>query len=173
MKTVKRIILILLLSSLLLGGVLLNPLIRFSVELQMDRFDAAEAVYLARLNDSNLLRQEATNQVKAYVDHRYKGYIERNTTYDQIMGILSSLSKTRLPQEDVQRCLHAVTEMETARIELAQADAFFADHDYAQAIPLFRRSLIADESAPLRLEQAESRYLDQIIEQATSAMDAG
>lgn len=168
----KRIILILLLLALLAGAILSDPLLRFMVDLTTQRLDNAQAVYLSRLDTSDVLRTEACEQLGRYADHLYSRYAQRKLNYDGIMDILTPLSQTALPQKDIERCLMAVNEMESARADLLQADGSASKQDYAQAIPLYRRSLIADVHARDRLDQAESRYLDQLLEQALQAMDA-
>ena len=167
MKAGKWIILILVLLVLLCGVVLSDPLMRFTLNLAMERFDEAEAVYL----DHAYVQVEAACQLKRYVDYQYGLYDDHQLSHDGIMAILTPLSDTGLPQEEIDRCLHAVDEMETARDDLAQADEFFLNGDYACAIPLFRRSLIADDSAQYRLKQSEAGYKNQLLESAEAAIN--
>ena len=171
MKTGKRIILILLLLGLLAGGILLDPLVRFALDLETERFDDAQAVFLSRLNDSDIIREESVGQLRRYVDSQLNRYYEHNLSYDGIMDILTPLAGTGLPQQDIDRCLREVSDMEAARTDLMQADAFLSNGDYASAIPLYRRSLIADEAASLRLEQAETSYKNQLLAAAEAALE--
>ena len=170
MRTFKRIILISLLIALFAGAVLSDPLIRFSLDLRSKRVDDAQAVYMTRLTASDCLQSEAAGMLQRYVDHQLDRYYQRELSGDEVMEILTSLVNTDLPQKDVERCLRSVAEMESARADFAQADGFFSNGDYASAIPLFRRSLIADDSAFLRLEQAESSYKNQLLETVEAAM---
>ena len=169
----KRIILISLLAALLAGAVLLDPLVRFATDLRVERFEAAEAVYLSRLAGSDRLQQESARELQAYVDRRLKAYCDGKLTYDRITGILSSLSKTGLPQTDIRRAIRSADETEGARTALARAEACLAAGDYAQAIPLYRRALAADEGAPSLLKRAESAYKERLLADAVAAMEAG
>lgn len=171
MKTVKWLFLISLLLALLCGSILADPLVRFTVDLRAGRFDHAQAVYSACLSASEIAREEASGSLQRYVDRQLNRYYEHRLSHDGIMTILTALSDADMPQDDIERCLQAVGEMETARTDLAQADDCFASGDYANAIPLYRRSLIADDSARLRLEQAESAYKAQLLEKAGSAIE--
>ena len=171
MKTGKRIVLILLLLGLLAGAVLLNPLVRFTLDLETKRFDDAQAVYLSRLNGSDIIREEAAGQLRRYADRQLNRYYEHELSYDEVMGILTPLAGTGLPQQDIDRCLRAVSDMEAARTDLIQADAFLSSGDCASAIPLYRRSLMADEAASLRLEQAETSYNNQLLAAAEAALE--
>ena len=171
MKTVKWLILILLLLALLCGYVLADPLVRFSVDLRAGRFDHAQAVYSARLSASTVAREEAADSLQRYVDRQLSRYYEHRLSHDGLMTILTTLSDADLPQDDIDRCLQAANEMEKARADLVQADDRFASGDYANAIPLYRRSLVADDSARLQLEEAESAYKAQLLEKAESAIE--
>lgn len=173
MKRTKRLILISLLLLLLAGALLLDPLVRFSLALQMERFDHAEAVYLSRLEKSDQLRQEADEKLQTYVEHKLAGYYQQRLTYEDVMGILQSLAQTKLPQNDVEDCRQAAKEMEAARISLAQANACYASGDYAGAVPLYRAALIADDSVEEQLKVAEIEYKNQLLTDAEAAMEAG
>lgn len=172
MKTAKWIILISLLVLLLAGAVLADPLIRFTLSLRTERFADADAIY-ARIRSSDWLRAESEMQLSAYATGQLQRYYAKKAPYDRVRGILSALADTHLPQQDIESCTRDIDEMENARTVLAQADGFFAAGDYASAIPLFRQSLIADETATLRLKEAEIRYKNDILDRAEAAMDAG
>ncbi len=172
MKTGKRIILISLLLLLLVGTVLLNPLSRFTLNLYQERFADAEKIYLDRLNTSDTLRSESAAKLKRYLNTKLDRYYARELRYDRIMGILLSLSETALPQQDVARCRLAAEEMEQAQIDLARADSFYRNGDYGPAIPLYRRSLLADDDAKFRLDQAEALYKNSVLSHAEAAMAA-
>ena len=173
MKTAKRIIFISLLILLLAGTVLLDPLIRFTLDLHQERFLDAESIYLDHLIASSTLRNESAEKLKRYLEKQLARYFAKKLRYDRIMGILSNLSETCLPQQDVERCRKAAEEMEQARIDLAQADSFYQNGEYGSAIPFYRRSLIADESASFRLEQAEALYQNSVLDMAEAAMASG
>ena len=173
MKQTKRLILISLLLLLLAGAFLLDPLARFALTLQTKQFDHAEAVYLSRLCHSDQLRQEADEKLQAYVEHKLAEYYEQRLTYDEVMGVLQPLSLTKLPQDDVEDCRQAAAEMEAARTSLAQANACYATGDYAEAIPLYRTALIADESIQEQLIVAEIEYKNILLTDAEAAMEAG
>ena len=171
MKTVKWIILIILLLALLSGAVLSDPLVRFALDLRAGWLDHAQSVYADSLSASEPARAEAAGLLQRYADRQLDRYYKHELSHDEIMAVLTPLSDAALPQEDIGRCLQAVSDMETARADLARADDRFADGDYTDAIPLYRRSLLADESAQLRLNQAESAYKAQLLERAGSAVD--
>ena len=174
MKRGKWIALIsLLLLILLLGAFLAHPLVRFTASLYLERYDRAESVYLSGIRDSERLDRAAREQLSRYVAKTAKSYFDGELSYDEAMAVLSPLSQTDLPQEDIAPTIQAVQEMETARTDLAQADAGAAGGDYARAIPLYRQSLMADEGASFRLRQAEAAYKNSILDQAEGAMDAG
>ena len=173
MKTAKWIILISLLLLLLAGAVLLDPLFRFTMDLHREQFTDAGAVYAAHLAASETRRRESAVQLKAYVEDQLQRYYAKEISFDRIMGILSALSKTGLPQQDVSRCRHDAEKMEQARTDLAQADALYQQGDYGSAIPLYRKSLIADEGAPYRLMQAEALYKNTTLDQAEADMADG
>ena len=118
-------------------------------------------------------RRESADQLKAYVEDQLQRYYAKEISFDRIMGILSALSKTGLPQQDVSRCRHDAEKMEQARTDLAQADALYQQGDYGSAIPLYRKSLIADEGAPYRLMQAEALYKNTTLDQAEADMADG
>lgn len=162
-----------LLLLLLLGAFLLHPLVRFTLALHLDRFDQAESVYLSRIQSSEQLDGAAREQLRRYVAQNAAEYHSGTQTYADIMAQLSSLSQKNLPQDHIAPTLQAVRQMEAARTDLAQADAYSAGGDYARAIPLYRQSLMADEGAAFRLQQAETAYKNGILEQAEAAMDAG
>ena len=173
MKAAKWIILISLLLLLLAGSVLLDPLSRFTMGLYRERFADADAVFQSRLATSQTLREESTTTLKQYAETQLRLYFAKEISFDRITSILSALSKTGLPQQDVARCRHDVEEMEQARRDLAQADALYQRSDYGSAIPLYRQSLIADEGAPFRLKQAEALYKNTTLDQAEAAMADG
>ena len=173
MKTGKWIILISLLLLLLAGAVLLDPLFRFTMDLHREQFTDAGAVYDARLAASETRSRESAAQLKAYVEDQLKRYYAKDISFDRIMGILSALSKTGLPQQDVSRCRHDAEEMEQARTDLAKADALYQEGNFGEAIPLYHRSLIADEGASFRLMQAEALYKNTTLDQAEAAMAEG
>lgn len=173
MKRTKRLILISLLLLLLAGAFLLDPLARFALALQTERFDHAEAVYLSRLCHSDHLRQEADEKLQTYVEHKLAMYYGQRLTYDEVMGVLQPLSLTKLPQDDIEDCRQAAAEMEAARTSLAQANACYAKGDYAGAIPLYRAALIADESVEEQLKVAEIEYKNHLLADAEAAMDSG
>ncbi len=169
MKVLRWTILILLLLALLCGVAISDPLVRFTADLSLERFNAAQAVYLSY----PYMQSQAAQELGRFVEWQYDIYARQELSHGGVMDILEPLSETELPQDDIQRCLRAVADMEAARADLMQADAAVTRGDYAQAIPLFRQSLMADELARYRLEQAEARYLDQILSQAISSMDDG
>ena len=115
MKTAKRIIFISLLILLFAGAVLLNPLIRFTWNLRQERFRDAESIYLDCLSVSDTLRSESAEKLKRYLEKQLARYFAKKLRYDRIMGILSNLSETCLPQQDVACCRKAAEEMEQAR----------------------------------------------------------
>ncbi len=174
MKPVKWIVLIsLLLLLLVLGAFLLHPLVRFSINLYLDRFDRAESVYLSGIRDSERLDKAAREQLRRYVDQTAESYYKGELSYGDAMAVLSPLSQADMPQEDIAPVIQAIKEMETARTDLVQADASAAGSDYSRAIPLYRQSLIADEGAAYRLRQTEAAYKNSILDQAEGAMNAG
>ena len=154
----KRSILIILLISLLLlvlaGAALLHPYTRFVVKLHNERFEEAAAVYYARLCTSVRLDQAARKALARYVEQQLDGYYQQQISFDQVMGVLTPLSRTGLPYEDMDRCIQAVGEMEAARTHFVQAESYYASAAYAQAIPLYRQSLIADDSVQFLLWRA-------------------
>ncbi len=172
MKIAKWIILISLLSLLLAGAVLLDPLVRFTLALQGERFADADAIY-GRIRSSDRLEAESEMQLRSYVTRHLQRYYAKEAPYDRVRGILSALADTGLPQQDIESCTRDIDDMEDARTILAQADGFYSSGEYARAIPLFRRSLIADETAALRLKESEIRYKNDVLEGAETAMDAG
>lgn len=172
MKAAKRIILILL-PVLLIGALLLHPLVRFTVNLYLDRFDQAASVYLASIRGNQRFDGRAQAQLQQYVDRQVAAYYRYELSYGEVTDALSPLLNTGLPQEDVARSLQAIHEMETARNDLNAADACAAAGDYARAIPLYRQSLIADEGAAYRLEQAQIAYKNSVLDQAEAAMASG
>lgn len=164
----KRSILIILLISLLFlflaGAALLHPYTRFVVKLHNERFEEAAAVYYARLCTSVRLDQAARKALARYVEQQLDGYYQQQISFDQVMGVLTPLSRTGLPYEDMDRCIQAVGEMEAARTHFVQAESYYASAAYAQAIPLYRQSLIADDSVQFLLNQAETAYKNQILD---------
>lgn len=173
MKKVKWIILISLLFLLLAGAVLLDPLYRFTMDLHRERFQDAASVYEARLNASETLRKESATKLKEFVEAQLQQYYTKEISFDRITGILSALSDTGLPEQDVARCRRDAEQMEQARMDLAQADALYQKGEYWSAIPLYRRSLIADDGASFRLMQAEALYKNTTLDQAEAAMAEG
>lgn len=171
MRLVRRVILILL-PVLLLGCLLLHPLSRFTLDLYAKRFDRAEQVYVVRLSGSEKLDRAAQAQLKAYVDRQLSEYYDQKMSYNEIMAILTPLSQTRLPQEDMDRAMEAVNRMDAARADLAAADACLASENYLEAVPLYRQALMADESAALRLTRAEALCKNQTLDRAEAAMDS-
>ena len=59
-----RICFRILLLLLVLGAFLLHPLVRFSINLYLDRFDRAESVYLSGIRDSERLDKAAREQAE-------------------------------------------------------------------------------------------------------------
>lgn len=173
MKTGKWIILISLLLLLLAGTLLSDPLIRFFVDLHLEWFSQAEAIYSARLDSSAAARAEAVHHLKVYLDQQSERYLTKEMSYDRIMSILYALSDTDLPQTDIESCRRATETMEQARQDLAQADACFQRRDYVEAIPLYRESLIAEDYAALRLDQAQILYKNFVIDGAERSMEDG
>ena len=174
MRKKRWIILIsVLLPLLLLGAFLLHPLVRFTLDLYLERFDSAESVYLSGIQDSERLRAAAREQLRKYVSEERERYYSHALTFDEAMEALSPLSQTDLPQDDVGSAIQAIQKMEAARTDLVQADDSAASGDLARAIPLYRQSLMADEGAAYRLRQTEIAYKNRILEQAEAAMDAG
>lgn len=163
----------LLVLLLLVGAFLLHPLVRFTVSLYLERFDRASSVYLSAIRGSERLDEKAREQLRRYVDQRQEEYLDRTLPYEEVMAVLSPLSGTALPQDDIERCIRTVDEMETARRDLAEADAWAASGDPARAIPLYRQSLIADDGAAYRLKKAEAACKSSLLDQVESAMDAG
>ena len=170
MKIAKRIILISLLLLLLVGTLLLDPLVRFTVDLHLKRFSQAGAVYAARIDGSETRRSEALHWLKAYLERQLAQYYAKTLPYDRLMGTLSALSDTDLPQEDIDSCRQAAEEMELARGYFARADACYQSGNYKEAIPLYRKALIAEDYAAYRLEQAQTLYKNSILEQAEAYM---
>ena len=173
MKAWKWIILIGLLTLLLMGAAFLHPLVRFTANLYLDRADRASSVYINAIQGKERLDSKAKAQLQRYAENMLQGYLRCELTYDEAMAVLSPLAGSGLPQADIDRCIQAVMTMETARNDLARADALVAGGDYAQAIPLYRRSLMADDSATYRLQQAEAAYKNSLLLQAESAMAFG
>ena len=173
MKTGKWIILILLVLAFLAGCFCFGPLALLEVDLRTERFDAAQRIYLSRAFSIEPLKREANVRVHAYVDRLMKRYDARQLPYDTIKDLLLSLTETHLPQDAILERLESVEEMEAARTRLAQADVYYASGEYARAIPLFRQSLIADDFAAFRLEQAETAYKNQILAQTEAAIQEG
>lgn len=171
MKTIKAVILISLIALLLAVSLLLYPPVRFYLLLGMGRFDRAEAVYLSYLTDSDTLNARAQKRLEDYAHRQLYGYYSGKLTYTRITELLNALSRTKLPQKEVEYCLQAAQNMEAARTAFAQAEKAFASADYARAIPLYRQALIADEMASQRLEEAESLYRSHVLEQAKACMD--
>jgi len=173
MKAWKWIILIGLLTLLLMGAAFLHPLVRFTANLYLDRADRVSSVYINAIQGKERLDSKAKAQLQRYAENMLQGYLRCELTYDEAMAVLSPLAGSGLPQADIDRCIQAVMTMETARNDLARADALVAGGDYAQAIPLYRRSLMADDSATYRLQQAEAAYKNSLLQQAESAMAFG
>ena len=162
-----------LLTLLVLGAALMHPLVRFTLALRFEGFDRAESVYLSRIQSSEKLDGAAREQLRRYVAKTAAEYYSGALTYAEATERLVPLTQKSLPQDHIAPTLKAVREMEAARTDLAQADACAAGGDLVRAIPLYRRSLIADEGAAFRLKQAETAYKNSILEQAETAMDAG
>ncbi len=173
MRIAKRILFISVLLMLLAGALLMDPMIRFIVDLHFQRFERAAAVYSSQLLVSDELDKEAKEQLQGYVERWQDKYFARELTYDQVMAVLSPLSRTVLPQEYISRCVHGVNEMEKARTDLAQADIHAVNGNFAAAIPLYRQSLVADDGAAFRLQKAEADYESQLLQEAETAMDEG
>ena len=172
MKSIKRVSLMLVLLLLLGGTILLDPLLRFTIDLYRERFTEAGTIYLTQLRSSDTLRCESSTKLRSYVDNLLEQYYARETSYDRITGVLTAMTGTDLPQSDIERCLRSANEMETARADLARADAYFQNGDYGLSIPFYRRSLAADGSAAFRLEQAEVLYKNSVLDLAQTAMDS-
>ena len=164
------ILISLLLVLLLVGAFLLHPLVRFTACLYFERFDAAASVYRS---GSEGLREAAQGQLRLYLEEKQEKYLARELSYDQVMALLSPLGGTDLPQEDIDAAIQAVEKMEQARTDLARADGYAANGNYAEAIPLYRQSLMADEGAAYRLTQAETAYKNDLLRSAEAAMDEG
>ncbi len=173
MRTAKRAILILLLLSLLAGAVLLDPLVRFTLDLYTERFEAAEAVYLSRLQSSDRLDQEAKRQLQLYAERQLTQYYYQKIPFEQVINVLTSLSRAKLPQEDVSLCLRDVQEIETVRVCLNQANAHYEKGEYAEAIPLYRRAQTSDKAAAFWLDEAETQYRNELLDKFKAAMDLG
>lgn len=173
MMRVKRYILISLLSLLLAGAFLLDPLVRFSLCLRTKRFADAEEIYLSRLCASEQVQREADQTLIAYVDRQLDRYYAGDFAYDQTTAVLRSLTQTKLPQDEIESALRDVEAMEAARMDHAQAEACFSSGDYAAAVPLYRRSMMADDTDGARLTQAESELKRQVLDATEAAMGEG
>ena len=111
MRRGRRIALIsLLLLVLALGAFLMHPLVRFTASLYLERFEKAESVYLAAIRGSERLDGAAREQLKRYVDQAADTYYNGGSSFDEAVGLLSPLSQTRLPQEDIAPALDASAE---------------------------------------------------------------
>ena len=170
MNAVKWIGLFLLLSVLLAGALLLHPFIRFSLDLRLERFDDAQAVYRSHIVDAPRLKAKAWESLDGYARRTLSAYYDKTLPFDEALSTLNSLFAIEPEQTTVSNCLRDLTAMETARNDLAQADAFTARQDYAQAIPLYRQALIAEDGAQSRLSQAEFAFKASRIDEAVKAM---
>ena len=173
MKTMKRIILIVLLALLCGAAFLLNPLVRFTLCLSTDRYDDADAVYRSFLCNTERLNQEADTQVNRFAERCLVKYYYHQIDYSRITEILSALSKTSFPQESIEKFMHDADEMESARSLFSEANNSYAAGYFASAVTLYRQSLIADDSVLERLNQAEAHYKAQLLDKAETAMETG
>ena len=172
MKALKRVILISVLLLMTGGAVLLDPLVRFALDLRLARFAQAGAVYTARLDGSEKRREEADARLVAYVDDLLDRYYAREASYEDVGSVLSAMARTDLPQDHIAAVRQAVEQMEKARTDIARADALSVAGDWAQAIPLYRVSLAADEGAAFRLERTETLCRNAVLDRAEAAMAA-
>ena len=174
MKTnIKRSILILSIALLLAGAICFGPQVCFAVDLYMGWYERAESVYTARLSETDAQREKVAHRIQAHMDRKVDRYYKGKLNYDEVMAVFKDITDSELFSKDANRCIRLVDEMETARANLAQADVFYANGDYARAIPLFRRSLIADDSAASRLAESEEEYRKLILLEAKADMDEG
>ena len=173
MKTIKRIILIVLLMVLCGAGFLLNPMVRFILCLSMDRFENADAVYRSFLCASEGLNREANLQINRFAERCLVKYYYHQIDYSRVMDIFSALSKTGFPPESIDGFIHDANEMESARAIFASANDCYSRGDFANAVILYRKSLIADDSALDSLKQAETDYKNQLLDKAEKAMGTG
>ena len=170
MTAAKWIGLILLLLVLLAGALLLHPFVRFSLYLRLERFDDAQAVYRSHIVDAPRLKANAWESLDGYAHRTLSAYYERTLPFDEALSTLNALFAIEPEQTTVSNCMRDLAATETARNDLAQADALAARQDYAQAIPLYRQALIAEDGAQSRLSQAEFAFKADRIDKAVKAM---
>jgi|GEM_PF-3328551 len=160
-----------LLLVLALGGaLLLDPLVRFSLELRLERFDDAQALYQSRLAPSPRRSAKAMEQLTALAQRTVFAYDGGGLSYAQAAAILDSLLKIAPDQALLCACRHEVESLETARNYRRAADALYAEKKYPEAISLYRRALMADDAVQGQLNQTIFAYKAQMLHEAEQAM---
>jgi hypothetical protein len=172
-STSKRIIFISLIILLLIGAILYGPRALFAFDLYTSRYDAAESVYLSQFFGTGSQRDKADEMIGAYMDRLVNRYYREDLTYESAMASFTDLSNHQVFRADALIYMGLIEEMEAARVALAQANSCYDKMEYAQAIPLFRKALIADDTAQHRLAETEAEYKAQVLDQATADIDAG
>lgn len=167
---IKWIGLILLGVALLAGGALLHPLVRFALNLHFQRFEAAQTEYASHLMDSPRLQSKASAMLESSAQRTLSNYYARAISYEDALSVLTALSAIDPTQTAVSNDSEALNDMETARRNLMQADEHLSKGEYAQAIPLYRLSLTADDNAKDRLSQAQFSYKAERLQAAEHAM---
>lgn len=172
--TVKRVIIILLVVLLLAGIMQFGPQLRFAFDLYTGRYDAAELIYEPSVaSEDHERRQSFDKMIGRYMDRKLDRYYRGKLSYEDAMNVFADMDEHPSFHPYAVKRIQLVDEMETARRNLAHADTHYSNGDFAHAIPLYRQSLLADETAAQRLADAETRYRDHVLEQAIEAMDQG
>ena len=165
--TVKRLIIIFLVVLLLMGIKQFGPQLRFAFDLYTGRYDAAELIYMA--SEDNDRWKSFDKMICTYMDRMLDRYYQGKLSYEDAMSVFEAMDEHQFFHPYAVKRIQLVNEMEAARIDLAHADTHYSNGDYARAIPLYRQSLLADETAARRLADAETRYREQVLEQAVQA----
>ncbi len=172
--TVKRLIIIFLVVLLLMGIKQFGPQLRFAFDLYTGRYDAAELIYDPSMaSEDNDRWKSFDKMICTYMDRMLDRYYQGKLSYEDAMSVFEAMDEHQFFHPYAVKRIQLVNEMEAARIDLAHADTHYSNGDYARAIPLYRQSLLADETAARRLADAETRYREQVLEQAVQAMDKG
>lgn len=170
--TVKRVIIILLVVLLLMGIKQFGPQLRFAFDLYTGRYDAAELIYDPSMaSEDNDRWKSFDKMICTYMDRMLDRYYQGKLSYEDAMSVFEAMDEHQSFHPYAVERIQLVNEMEAARIDLGHADTYYSNGDYAQAIPLYRRSFIADASAVSRLALAEEEFRKTVLQEAESAMD--
>ena len=164
-KRIKRIILFAIIGGALLCALLL-PVSRFGFALLRGDPEAAGAIY-GKMSEGSLMKRGAFSLLDSYANRQMARYQAEKIPYEEALNRLTVLAQAEPKVQAIQEALVAA---QTARRELSEGDALFAQGAYAQAIPHYRLALQGNAEAAGKLYQAQDAYRNQVLDLAIGLM---